>query len=67
MWSRDALLFAILLALLSLAYRLPAGGGSQPLLAAAGILGVVAFAGRTLYAVAEAFRPPESDAGSDAA
>jgi hypothetical protein len=59
MWSRDALLFAILLALLSVASRLPASGGSQPFLAAAAVIGGLAFAGRTLWAVAEVARPPD--------
>ena len=62
MWSRDALLFAILLALLSVASRLPASGGSQPFLAAAAVAGRaggLAFAGRTLWAVAEVARPPD--------
>ena len=59
MWTRDALLFAILLALLSIASRLPSPQSSQPLLAGAGILGAVVFAGRTLWAVAAVARAPE--------
>ncbi|MFB6252333.1 MAG: hypothetical protein ABEI27_11740 [Halobellus sp.] len=59
MWSRDALLFAILLALLNVASRLPADGGSQPFLAAAGVIGGITFAGRTLWAVATVARQPE--------
>lgn len=65
MWSRDALLFAILLALIHLASRSPASGGSQSLLVAAAVLGAVAFAVRTLRAVADAARPPPSEAESD--
>jgi len=65
MWSRDALLFAILLALVDLASRSPATGGSQTLLAAAAVLGTVAFAVRTLRAVAAAFRPPTSEPDSE--